>query len=156
MKRHLRAKGFQILGGQPPSGTDHFPVLEIKGLVDSARGSRESFKPDLVAFSDGSIWIIEIKPKFSSLDSIKLSEVLGSKTRIGNFISELIQRRIRIDGEVLDSMDKVHKYNLEVALAYAGPEGIHPHSEFRWVSDGFVETRRAQASMSVASAMILP
>ena len=84
---------FQILGGQPPNGTDRFPVIEIKSEKSLARGSRTSFKPDLVVATSDLLIIVECKPKFDEADIAKLNEISASHTRLRALITEIRQRR---------------------------------------------------------------
>ena len=61
-KKILIKNNYTLLGGQPPRGVDHLPVIEIKSGLNREKGSKDSFKPDLVAYRDGILIIIECKP----------------------------------------------------------------------------------------------
>lgn len=58
-KNWLLNNGFSILAGQPPRGVDHLPVIEIKNPTGE-KGSRDAYKPDLVAYKDEMFFIIEV------------------------------------------------------------------------------------------------
>jgi len=82
-----------VLGGQPPNGTDRFPVIEIKSDEHSEKGSRTSYKPDLIVATSDHLLIIECKPLFNFEDVSKLKEIAESLPRLEAFIGELRQRR---------------------------------------------------------------
>ncbi len=90
-KEWLKDKGYIILGGQPPNGSDDFPVVEIKKEKDQDKGSKGSFKPDLVAKNSQEILVIECKPKYDKEDEEKLKQVLIYKKRQQLLIEELSQ-----------------------------------------------------------------
>jgi hypothetical protein len=92
-KQWVIRQKLHVLGGQPPNGTDRFPVIEIKSDQKSEKGSRTSFKPDLVVATTDLLLIIECKPRFDSADVTKLNEIAESPTRLDAFIRELRQRR---------------------------------------------------------------
>lgn len=94
-KRYLRGEGWHIIGGQPPNGTDAFPVIEIADSEVEEKGSRGSFKPDLLAVCPNSwlLVIIECKPAFSSEDVEKLVHAVQPR-RISMLDNEIKQRGI--------------------------------------------------------------
>jgi hypothetical protein len=92
-KRWLRKNGFKILAGQPARGVDHLPVIEIKQPTGD-KGSHYSFKPDLVAYKEGTFYIIECKPEFNYDDYLKIVSILSSDLRINNFYNELKQYKL--------------------------------------------------------------
>lgn len=126
VKRHLKNNGWSLLAGQPPSGTDHLPVIEIKDEVESGNGSKGSFKPDLVAWKNDVLVFIELKPIFNAPDQVKVENVLKSTARISALWEDLTQRRVKLaNGELLSS----RKLQTRVVggLGYGGTQGEHPH-----------------------------
>ena len=117
-KRWLRKNGFVVLAGQPARGVDHLPVIEIK-QPSGEKGSRYSYKPDLVAFKDGIFYIIECKPGFDVGDLEKIREVLSNELRLRSFYTELVQyqllSKVGYNGSVQDFCGAV-----EGVLAYSG------------------------------------
>ena len=93
-KEWLIDKGYEILGGQPPNGSDDFPVVEIKKERNQDKGSKGSFKPDLIAKNSQEILVVECKPKYDRDDEQKLNQVLANKKRQQLFIEELLQRKL--------------------------------------------------------------
>lgn len=91
-KRILKKNNYVVLAGQPPRGVDHLPVVEIKSGTNKEKGSKDSFKPDLVAYKDNILLIIECKPTFNNNDLNKLHEVLNSNSRLLAFYNELSER----------------------------------------------------------------
>jgi len=100
-KTWLRLKGWDVIGGQPPSGTDHLPVIEIKNDAVHEKGSRGAYKPDLVALKDATIAFIECKPKYDFDDHHKLESILGSHRRLRSAWNEIRRRNIEAEGLVL-------------------------------------------------------
>ena len=126
VKKHLKSTGWSLLAGQPPSGTDHLPVIEIKDDFESGNGSKGSFKPDLVAWKDDILVFIELKPLFNSPDQAKVENVLKSPLRIQALWEDLTQRRVKIDtGELLSS--RKTQTRVVGGLGYGGTQGEHPH-----------------------------
>lgn len=93
-KKILKQNSFLILAGQPARGVDNLPVVEIKSGFNQDKGSKDSYKPDLVAFKSDIIYIIECKPLYDYGDFTKIQEVICSNERITSFYNELRQRRI--------------------------------------------------------------
>jgi len=98
LKGFLTSNGWTIVGGQPPRGTDHFPVIEIKSESSLQRGSDGSFKPDLIATQKDLILICECKAAFDPSDVAKLRSIMSTHSRIGALLAELNQRSIVIGG----------------------------------------------------------
>ena len=92
-KRFLKDKlGYHILGGQPPRGVNHLPVIEVKSGTNLDKGSRGAYKPDLIAFNQGVFLIVECKPTYCQADVDKLEEILQSDKRLNSLFAELKQR----------------------------------------------------------------
>jgi len=93
-KAVLRSHGWILLGGQPPSGCDHLPVVEVKLPGRTGIGSKGAYKPDLVAAKDGIFMLIECKPDHSPADADKLRAILRDSERISLLYQELSQRKL--------------------------------------------------------------
>lgn len=139
LKKQLKLENWLIIGGQPPSGTDHLPVIEIKQDHDKNSGSKNSFKPDLVAFKENQLRVFEIKPTFSESDELKLLSFLQDEKRIASFWAELDSRRIT---QVIDARDNFSTIQIQGALVF---RGISRPSDFLWVHvetpDGYKELK---------------
>lgn len=126
VKKHLKSSGWSVLAGQPPSGTDHLPVIEIKDDFESGNGSKGSFKPDLVAWKDDILVFIELKPIFNAPDQAKVENVLNSPRRIQALWEDLNQRRVKINtGELLST--RMTQTRVVGGLGYGGTQVDHPH-----------------------------
>jgi len=86
--------GFIPLAGQPPNGCDNIPTIEIKEINNREKGSKGSFKPDLVFGNSNYLVLVECKPLDDRLDEIKLLEVLSNKDRQRLLYDEIVQRGI--------------------------------------------------------------
>lgn len=91
-KRILQKNGYILIAGQPPRGVDHLPVVEIKSGINKNKGSKGAFKPDLIAYKDNILLIVECKPLFDNNDLQKLQEILTSDVRLLAFYNELSER----------------------------------------------------------------
>jgi hypothetical protein len=139
LKRYLKLSGWQILGGQPPSGSDHLPVIEIKLEYGAKKGSKDALKPDLVALKDNTVMIFEIKPAFSEADHLKLLGFKSSSTRIESFWKELKERNIK-DRNGQPIWELAEGLVLECALAYLYPgAALDQVWTFLGTDDGFEE-----------------
>lgn len=79
MKHFLVRRGWDLLGGDPPDGTDDIPVIEVKPPRNVGKGSLSSKKPDLVAHRCSKIMLLELKSSFSLSDIHKLNELVEEK-----------------------------------------------------------------------------
>lgn len=126
VKQYLIRTYWSVLAGQPPSGTDHLPVVEIKDSSLSGNGSKGSFKPDLIAWKEEKLLFVELKPIFSIGDQIKVEGVLNSPERIDSLWEELIQRNLLVSGGA--RIDSIRERTQVVGgLGYAGQAVEHPH-----------------------------
>jgi hypothetical protein len=87
-------QGFQIIAGQPPNGCGKVPTIEIKSEANKAKGSKGSFKPDLIAINYHQVIVIECKPLFSEADELKLEAIKNHLARRQSLYRELHQRRL--------------------------------------------------------------
>ena len=117
-KKLLKSKGFILLGGQPPRGVNHIPVIEIKSGFNLEKGSRGSYKPDLVAFDNNFFYVIECKPNYCKEDIVKLNQVLSSEERLKSLYVELVQRNLikKINWE---GNFEIFKKSIRIAHAYS-------------------------------------
>ena len=128
LKKYLKSAQWELIGGQPPSGTDHLPVLELKSHIGEVKGSASSYKPDLVAYKTGRLLLVEIKPKYSPADNAKLLNILEEPTRLETLWAELRSRQIHssTDGLIANRRTDVQ---VELALCH---EGNRPQTSTVW------------------------
>jgi len=119
VKRFMLNADWHILGGQPPSGTDHHPVIEIKDPDNDEKGSRGSLKPDMIAMFEDTLYVVELKPRWNASDRKKLLGFLADTRRIDAFYDELNARMVRTkESHFVSSL----RDSLQIvgALGYAG------------------------------------
>ena len=122
-KKWFINKGFLPLAGQPPNGCDHIPTIEIKDSKNLSKGSKGSYKPDIVFGKEDFLIIVECKPKFSKLDLNKLLEIDGNFDRKKMLHTELCSRGLfddaRLKHNFLDLETTIQK--LRYCLSFSGP-----------------------------------
>lgn len=117
-KRFFKNNNFLVLAGQPPRGVDHLPVIEIKDESFLQKGSKNSYKPDLLTYKDNLFYIVECKPTFDSNDYVKLKSILESTSRLNMLYDELKQRNILTKYNICLTKDEFSKACTGV-LAYS-------------------------------------
>ena len=93
-KSLLKKAGWNMIGGQPPRGSDALPVIEVKSGLATMRGSYGAYKPDLVAHKDGVLLLVECKPGHDLNDIDKLRGLLTDPGRLAALMQELQQRKL--------------------------------------------------------------
>ena len=86
MRSHLKNKGWTLLAGEFPGGSDDElytlsimdPEVACDNSPDARRHSEGEIIPDLFAYKDGKMLVIEAKPKYSC-DKSKLINMLSNK-----------------------------------------------------------------------------
>lgn len=87
MRQYLKRNGWLLIAGEYPNGSDdELNVLSISDPAvardkspDPRRHSTGEIIPDLIAYKDGDILIIEAKPHYSLDDKAKLINLLSNK-----------------------------------------------------------------------------
>ena len=138
VRKFLLENNWLVIGGQPPSGTDHLPVIEIRDPLHKGKGSKGSYKPDLIAWHEANLIIIELKPTFNQPDRNKVNEVLKSEERIRSLWESLIQRNITL-GEHGKISDVKGNSRVVGGVGYGGEKVEHPELWRFFVKDGKVE-----------------
>lgn len=118
-KRLLGEHGWTILAGQPPSGLDHLPAVEIKWEGREGIGSEGALRPDLIAADEPRLLLVECKPSHDEGDARKLRSVLGDPTRIDSLLGEVTQRRL-FERAGLPAEREIWEGGIGGALAHAG------------------------------------
>jgi hypothetical protein len=114
------------------------PVIEIRDPTYQGRGSKGSFKPDLIAWHDWKLLILELKPSFDRGDRDKVMNVLESPERVNSLWESLIQRNISLVeyGPISEVQGRTRVVG---ALGYGGTKVEHPDLWRFFVKDGKVE-----------------
>lgn len=121
-KKWFLANEFKLLAGQPPRGTDRIPVLEIKSSNNQAKGSKGSYKPDLLVANSEVVVLVECKPIFSKSDVIKLAEISENSRRQSMLFNEMFQRGLLIKHGLdhIVSSSAILSQKLRYCIAYSG------------------------------------
>ena len=138
VRNHLLENNWQVIGGQPPSGTDHLPVIEIRDPMYKGKGSKGSYKPDLIAWYESKLIIIELKPSFSQPDRNKVNQVLNSPERTKSLWESLIQRNLTL-GKYGHISEVRANSRVVGGLGYGGTKVNHPELWRFFVNAGKVE-----------------
>ncbi len=102
MRDFLKRKGWLLIAGEYPNGSDdELNVLSISDPTfardnspDPRRHSEGELIPDLVAYKDGVILIVEAKPGYSSEDKLKLTNLLNNlRERLINSLIKFSNRK---------------------------------------------------------------
>ncbi|MCX6494507.1 MAG: hypothetical protein NTY82_01845 [Actinobacteria bacterium] len=115
-------------------------MIEIKNRIGDEKGSKNSFKPDIIAVHDFEILVIEIKPKYSSSDQEKLLSFLVDPDRISAFWHEVELRRL-VNDRGTQLQESNHSFIIHGALAYRGLPA-QPCPLWQFVQDDSGEFRR--------------
>ena len=138
VRNYLLENNWQVIGGQPPSGTDYLPVIEIRDPSYKGKGSKGAYKPDLLAWHEFNLFIIELKPSFNQPDREKVNEVLRSPERVKSLWESLIQRNISV-GDFGQISEVQGKSRVVGGLGYGDTKVEHPELWRFFVKDGKVE-----------------
>ena len=94
IKQFLTSKGWIVIGGEPPNGTNNIPRIELKDMETKEKGSKGSKKIDLVFFKDGYFLLNELKSIFNQKDVNKLNEITQNEKWRKSFINALYEKKI--------------------------------------------------------------
>lgn len=108
-KWFLDRRGWTLVGGEPPGGTDALPRIEAKDPSHAEKGSAGSKKVDLIAYRGGDLLLLELKPTFHRSDVVKLNELVETRKWRVAFLESCEERnafsRAGIaDGDVRDAI----------------------------------------------------
>jgi len=118
-KLWFKKNKYIVLAGQPPGGSDTIPVIEIKDVLNQDKGSKGSYKPDLIAKKNSSIVILECKPKFDLGDKNKLLNIINEDRRKKELYLELTQRKL-INKNTLELNYNDFLLNIRYCMSFNG------------------------------------
>jgi len=154
-KKFFLKKNFTLIAGQPPSGSDNLPVLEIK-TNKKEKGSKDSYIPDLVVMNYDYVVIIECKPRFNQGDIDKIDEIDNNELRIKNFYNEIISRNLLIKYNFLNYFSdyEIFKNKLRYCLTFSGNfselEKINIVNFYENKSSKFIEAKNSNYKMIIS------
>lgn len=132
MREYLRKEGWILVAGEYPGGSDDElyvlsimdPAVARDNSPDPRRHSEGEIIPDLFAYKDGIMLIIEAKPKYSLEDKEKLRELLTSKY---DLLCESL-RKFSYERRVLTGID-FRSIEYVPVLAFENEKGIKYQEE---------------------------
>lgn len=113
IRNYLKNEGWSLIAGQYPGGSDdelHVfnifdPVLARDESPDHRRHSFGKLVPDLIAYKNGNLLIIEAKPEYSTSDKEKLIYLLSErKNDFVNGLNKFLTERGFLDLPSLDTI----------------------------------------------------
>ena len=154
-KKFFLKKKFTLIAGQPPSGSDNLPVIEIK-TNKKEKGSKDSYIPDLVVMNYDYVVIIECKPRFNQGDIDKIDEIDNNELRIKNFYNEIISRNLLIKYNFLNYFSdyEIFKNKLRYCLTFSGSfselEKINIVNFYENKSSKFIQAKNSNYKMIIS------
>ena len=130
LKKELPKKGWILIGGEPPDGTNSMPRIELKDYSNISKGSKGSKKIDLVFFKGGFFLLLELKEEYDYSDVKKLNEIVQDEKWRKAFITALKEKKaLELKNISIDQQNYIHSNNLLIkAIAYS--EGTAKHDDF--------------------------
>ncbi|MHA1812698.1 MAG: hypothetical protein ACTSYX_04600 [Candidatus Thorarchaeota archaeon] len=93
MKEFLERLGWDVLGGEPPDGTNVIPRIEIKDPYYRGKGSRGSKKIDLISHKAGFLLLTELKSIYDAGDVEKLNRIVADQRWRESLVEALQEKR---------------------------------------------------------------
>ena len=93
LKKFLPEKGWILIGGEPPDGTNSMPRIELKDETNISKGSKGSKKIDLLFYKEGYFLLLELKEKYNFSDVKKLNEIRENEKWRNAFMKALEEKR---------------------------------------------------------------
>ena len=130
LKDYLPKRGWILIGGEPPDGTNSMPRIEIKDDNNLTKGSKGSKKVDLLFFKEGYLLLLELKDKYNFSDVKKLNEIIETERWRKAFMIALKEKHaLELKNITVNEQDYISsKDKLIRAIAYS--EGKSNHKEF--------------------------
>lgn len=130
LRKYLPERGWVLVGGDPPDGTNSIPRIELKEETHTAKGSKGSKKIDLLFFKQGYFLLLELKGKYNISDVKKLNEIVDTEKWRKAFILALKEKRaLELKNIKINEQEYILSgKKLIRAIAYS--EGKSNHAEF--------------------------
>lgn len=130
LKKELPKRGWILIGGEPPDGTNSMPRIELKDYSNLSKGSKGSKKIDLVFFKNGFFLLLELKEKYDYSDVKKLNEIVQEEKWRKAFMIALKEKRaLELKNISISQQNYIQSNDLLIkAIAYS--EGKAKHDGF--------------------------
>jgi hypothetical protein len=93
-KKILASLGWKIIAGEPAGGSDHLPRIEIRDPSMTNKGSKGSYKIDIIATKNNKILLTEVKINFNISDVNKLNEICNQRKE---HLKSALRERLGLD-----------------------------------------------------------
>ena len=113
IRRCLKKNGWKLIAGEYPGGSDDElyvlsvmdPEVARDNSPDPRRHSEGEIIPDLFAYKNGEIIVVEAKPKFNQGDQDKLESLFAEKYQLMKSSLEAFcaERRLLLDENIRDA-----------------------------------------------------
>lgn len=94
LKHFLLKKGWILLAGEPPDGSNNVCRIEIRNKGREGIGSKGSYKIDLIFLRKDTLFLIELKPQYNQGDINKLNEITTQRL---NDLFDALEERCYLD-----------------------------------------------------------
>jgi hypothetical protein len=130
LKKGLPERGWILIGGEPPDGTNSMPRIELKDSSNLSKGSKGSKKIDLVFFKNGFFLLLELKENYDYSDVKKLNEIVQEEKWRKAFMTALKEKRaLELKSISINQQVYIQPNDLLIkAIAYS--EGDVRHEDF--------------------------
>lgn len=115
-KEFLKHAGWHVLAGEPSGGSDDLPRIEIRDPSHRLKGSKGSYKIDLISCKGKELLLTEVKIKFNNSDILKLNEITTAKLPL---LKKALIERLNFD---LDNYKIIKSVALNTGLASQIPD----------------------------------
>ena len=123
VRRFLKRNGWQLIAGEYPGGSDDElyalcivdPEVACDSSPDPRRHSKGEIIPDIIAYKDGVLLIVEAKPKYNIYDKEKLLSLLT--IRYHDLIIAIAKFAIEKNMPYLLPVSNLH-FTLALAFSY--------------------------------------
>jgi len=118
LKPYVEELGWVVLGGEPPGGTDHIPVIELKDPTNLDGSSKGSKKIDLVFFKNNNFLLLELKENFAQSDVDKLDDIVSSNIWRKSFFNAIRDKSIHLRHNIPLTEEDESQYHLIKSLGF--------------------------------------
>lgn len=115
-KKLLTKLGWTLIAGEPSGGSDHLPRIEIRDPGMNEKGSRGSYKVDLISTKNKNLLLTEVKVNFNISDIEKLNIICNERRK---HLKNALQERLGLN------LDEYHIIK-SLSLQNVRPDQIPP------------------------------
>lgn len=133
VREFLKTKGWNLVAGQYPNGSDNElptlnvvdPILACDNSPDPRRHSKNKYVPDLVAYKENVMFLIEMDSHYSLKDERKLERLLFQRR---NDLLAALRVFVKVRG--VEFPAKIEDFVFVPCLGFGYPEDFIPNPDF--------------------------